>query len=208
MRRSYPYNVIAALCAAATGFAAMASTGPTQASPPKRSVEIRKDGPAPLLDYDMTKLLTDRDVLARSNRRFAAQTRSDIASEDCLSKAIYYEARSQSEDGQRAVAQVVINRVGQPGFAPSVCGVVYQGAHDERGCQFKFACDGSLFAPLELRAWALARSVALSALHGITFAPVGKATFYHSIAVHPVWSARFVLIAQIGSHVFYRRARA
>ena len=44
---------------------------------------------------------------------------------DCLTQAIYYEAGNQSEDGQRAVAQVVLNRVRHPVWPNSVCGVVY-----------------------------------------------------------------------------------
>ena len=45
----------------------------------------------------------------------------------CLATAIYYEAASESDDGQRAVAQVILNRVRHPAFPNSVCGVVYQG---------------------------------------------------------------------------------
>ena len=64
---------------------------------------------------------------------------------DCLTQAIYYEAGNQSEDGQRAVAQVVLNRVRHPAWPNSVCGVVYQGAmRPGGGCQFTFTCDGSL----------------------------------------------------------------
>src|SRR3954468_6506981 len=63
---------------------------------------------------------------------------------DCLTAAVYYEARSESEDGQRAVAQVVLNRVRHPAFPKSVCGVVYQGSNRATGCQFSFTCDGSL----------------------------------------------------------------
>ena len=64
---------------------------------------------------------------------------------DCLAQAIYYEARSESEDGQRAVAQVVLNRVRHPAWPNSVCGVVYQGPmRAGGGCQFTFTCDGSL----------------------------------------------------------------
>src|SRR6476660_5886742 len=61
----------------------------------------------------------------------------------CLTQAIYYEARNQSDDGERAVAQVVLNRVRHPAFPNTVCGVVYQGAvRPGGGCQFTFTCDG------------------------------------------------------------------
>jgi spore germination cell wall hydrolase CwlJ-like protein len=44
----------------------------------------------------------------------------------CLTAAIYYEAASEPDDGQRAVAQVVLNRMAHPAYPKSVCGVVFQ----------------------------------------------------------------------------------
>jgi spore germination cell wall hydrolase CwlJ-like protein len=63
---------------------------------------------------------------------------------DCLTAAIYYEAASEPDDGQRAVAQVVLNRVAHPAYPKTVCGVVYQGSERGTGCQFTFTCDGAL----------------------------------------------------------------
>jgi spore germination cell wall hydrolase CwlJ-like protein len=123
----------------------------------------------------------------------------------CLAEAVYYEARSESEDGQRAVAQVVLNRVRHPAYPSSVCGVVYQGPmRAGGGCQFTFTCDGSLsFAPGG-PAWLRARRIASLALSGSVFAPVGLATHYHTQQVVPVWAFRLVKSAVIGSHSFYR----
>jgi len=67
-----------------------------------------------------------------------------LRSIDCLADAIYYEAGNEPVEGQRAVAQVVLNRVRHPAYPNSVCGVVYQGAARRTGCQFSFVCDGSL----------------------------------------------------------------
>ncbi len=66
---------------------------------------------------------------------------------ECLANAIYYEAATEPLDGQRAVAQVVLNRLRHPAFPNSVCGVVYQGSERATGCQFTFTCDGSLVRP-------------------------------------------------------------
>ena len=52
---------------------------------------------------------------------------------ECLTQAVYYEARNQSDDGQRAVAQVVLNRVRHPSYPNSVCGVVFQGSESVTG---------------------------------------------------------------------------
>ncbi len=124
---------------------------------------------------------------------------------DCLAQAIYYEARSESEAGQRAVAQVVLNRVRHPAWPNSVCGVVYQGPmRAGGGCQFTFTCDGSLrFAPRG-DDWVRARRLASEALGGYVYAPVGLATFYHANYVMPAWAPRLLKTAVIGAHLFYR----
>jgi spore germination cell wall hydrolase CwlJ-like protein len=137
---------------------------------------------------------------------FRASTPLDqMRSLDCLAQAVYYEARSESEDGQRAVAQVVINRVRHPGWPNSVCGVVYQGPmRPGGGCQFTFTCDGSLAHRPEGIGWARARLIAADALAGRTFAGVGLSTHYHTHAVFPSWAPRLTKTAVIGSHNFYR----
>jgi hypothetical protein len=123
---------------------------------------------------------------------------------DCLTAAIYYEARSQSDDGQRAVAQVVLNRVRDRAFPSSVCGVVYQGSTRATGCQFSFTCDGSMAYRRNERSWDHARTIAEQALAGAVYAPVGSATFYHANYVSPWWASSMDKVATIGAHIFYR----
>jgi hypothetical protein len=137
---------------------------------------------------------------------FRAATPLDgLRSLDCLAQAVYYEARSESENGQRAVAQVVLNRVRHPAWPDSVCGVVYQGPmRAGGGCQFTFTCDGSLAYRAAGPAWDRARQIAAEALAGHTFAPVGMSTHYHTSAVFPAWAPRLTKTAVIGAHNFYR----
>jgi Cell Wall Hydrolase len=123
---------------------------------------------------------------------------------NCLTAAVYYEARSESDDGQRAVAQVVLNRVRHPAFPNSVCGVVYQGSNRSTGCQFSFTCDGSLSHSREAGAWERARRIAEQALSGFVYEPVGLATHYHTTAIHPWWASAMARAVTIGSHIFYR----
>jgi hypothetical protein len=130
--------------------------------------------------------------------------RDVAASLQCLTAAVYYEARSESFEGQRAVAQVVLNRVRHPAFPKSVCGVVYQGSKRRTGCQFSFTCDGSLGARREPAAWARARRIAGAALAGSVYGPVGHATHYHASYVQPWWAASLRRAVSVGSHVFYR----
>ena len=122
----------------------------------------------------------------------------------CLASAIYYEAATEPDDGQRAVAQVVLNRVRHPAWPHSVCGVVYQGS-SAPGCQFSFACDGAMARAPMLSAWIRARRAAENALAGEVYAPVGSATFYHTLRVAPAWRLRMVPVAIVGAHIFYRQ---
>ncbi|GHC92295.1 cell wall hydrolase [Novosphingobium pokkalii] len=123
----------------------------------------------------------------------------------CLTTAIYYEAASEPDAGQRAVAQVVLNRVAHPAFPKTVCGVVFQGS-ERPGCQFSFACDGAMARRPVQQFWDRARRVAADALAGNVFAPVGLATHYHTSAVHPLWADKLAFIGTIGAHRFYRWA--
>jgi hypothetical protein len=124
--------------------------------------------------------------------------------EQCLTAAVYYEAASEPDGGQRAVAQVVLNRVAHSSYPNTVCGVVYQGSERSTGCQFSFTCDGSLARIPSRFFWERAASVARAALAGYVYAPVGLATHYHTFAVHPYWSPKLVNVANIGAHRFFR----
>ena len=125
---------------------------------------------------------------------------------DCLASAIYYEAGNETLDGQRAVAQVVLNRVRHPAFPKTVCGVVYQGQERSTGCQFSFTCDGAMARIPSVESWKRVQQVARSALTGSVYKPVGHATHYHTDWVVPVWSASLEKIRAEGTHLFFRWA--
>jgi hypothetical protein len=121
----------------------------------------------------------------------------------CLAQAVYFEARSESEAGQEAVAQVVLNRTHLAQYAPSVCGVVYQGAERTSGCQFTFVCDGSPRAPDDTDAWGRAVEVAKRALAGFVYKPMLGATHYHAAWMTPYWAPSLTRIRRIGGQIFY-----
>lgn len=122
----------------------------------------------------------------------------------CLATAIYYEAALESELGQRAVAQVVLNRVRDPNYPKSVCGVVYEGWERTTGCQFSFTCDGALLRGRIPLLYARAEDYARDALNGRVVKEVGTATHYHADYVSPYWGPTLVKIGQVGTHIFYR----
>ncbi len=184
--------------------------------------EVRSNGKnllATIFDEDATALLEvgttaqDRNglipFLAESPStlpRFAAIRRDDPqfgVAHRCLSQAIYYEAATEPLVGQRAVAQVVLNRVRHPAYPASVCGVVYEG-WDRPVCQFSFVCDGSLARTPNRALWQRSEELAEAALSGHVEQSVGSATHYHADYVLPRWAYTLGKIKQIGAHIFYR----
>jgi spore germination cell wall hydrolase CwlJ-like protein len=122
----------------------------------------------------------------------------------CLTQAVYFESALEPDEGQAAVAQVVLNRVRDPNYAKTVCGVVFEGAERITGCQFSFTCDGSLSQAPVAWAWERARKVAEKALNGEVAQQVGTATHYHANYVDPWWAPSVAKVNQIGVHIFYR----
>ncbi|MCW3847722.1 cell wall hydrolase [Sphingomonas sp. LB-2] len=152
---------------------------------------------------------TEPNIAARAFHLTGAET-TQTRAVDCLAAAVYYEAGDDS-DGERAVAQVILNRTRHPAFPKTVCGVVFQGSERSTGCQFTFTCDGSMLRRLpSAEAWTRARAVARMALTGSVDKRVGLATHYHTDWVVPYWSASLEKISAIrgsyGTHLFFRWA--
>lgn len=122
----------------------------------------------------------------------------------CLTAALYYEAASETDDGMRGVAQVILNRARHPSFPGSICGVVFQGSQRAIVCQFTFSCDGSMARAPQRSGWTRASRIAAEALGGRVFAPVGLATHYHTQAVWPSWGRSLAMTNVIGAHIFHR----
>ena len=122
---------------------------------------------------------------------------------DCLALAGMAEAGGGDSD-QRAVMQVILNRVRHPAFAKTVCGVVFEGSQRPTGCQFSFTCDGSLARRYSDAAWRAARARADEMLAGAIDATVGNATHFHANYVYPWWSDKLDKVAQVGPHIFFR----
>jgi spore germination cell wall hydrolase CwlJ-like protein len=123
----------------------------------------------------------------------------------CLAEAVYFEARSEPEEGQAAVAQVVLNRVRSGLYPGSICGVVYQNRHRHLACQFTFACEGKSLRISDRDSWASAKRVAESVLEGRTYLEdVGSSTHYHADYVRPRWARKLKKMDVIGRHIFYK----
>lgn len=131
----------------------------------------------------------------------------------CLTQAIYHEARGEPEDGQWAVAQVILNRVEHPKYPDSICGVVFQNSHRMHGCQFSFACDGKSDNGgkgnrIVRESWVKAGLIANTAFKRFQQrdpldALPTTALFYHAARVSPSWATSYQPVKKIGAHIFY-----
>ena len=194
------------------------------AAPVESAVVLRGTDGAPLPIFQITtgenSLIVDRgdDAKARNARiplssaslsamsgftAISAGSAQHANALRCMTQAVYYEAANEPDAGQRAVAQVVLNRVRHPAYPTSVCGVVYQG-WDRPVCQFSFVCDGALRRTPMAGLWQRAERVAKAALAGHVEQSVGTATHYHADYVVPRWAYTLGKVRQIGAHIFYR----
>ena len=217
--RAHPRQAVAvcllagASAAALAGLGYFAVSGPGRAPDGVSAVPVPLE-PPPLVFRDLPPERAEQANLAipfSTERNFAAKPfvaaaddATDARALECLATAVYFEAASEPVEGQRAVAQVVLNRVRHPAFPASVCEVVYQGSTRATGCQFSFTCDGSLRRRPVPALWNQAWRVAQAALAGQVDPKVGLATHYHANYVLPYWATSLEKNAQVGLHIFYR----
>jgi hypothetical protein len=176
---------------------------PGAAPPTVAPVALMPLAPADAVAANGEQPFVTGSIPAAAPFRFTGDAVNAARATDCLAAAVLYEAGDDPE-GQRAVAQVVLNRARHPAFPSSVCGVVFQGSERRTGCQFTFTCDGALARRYSDGAWQRARGIAIDALNGAVYRPVGLATHYHTNWVRPYWSPSLDKLAQVGTHLFFR----
>lgn len=124
----------------------------------------------------------------------------------CLSEALYFEARGETVKGQFAVAEVIMNRVKSSRFPGTLCGVINQGTGRKYQCQFTYTCDGYKDVIREHQAFERVSKVARAIIDGAKGSGnlTEGATHYHTTAVRPAWARIYKKTARIGVHLFYR----
>lgn len=155
-----------------------------------------------------TEVAATRPVLIRYEAGWVSAQEpavADASELQCLSEALYFEARGETLKGQFAVAEVILNRVDSPSYPRTVCGVVNQGSSG-KGCQFSYACDGKPEVITEARAFERAEKIAAIMLSGAPRGLTMGATHFHTAQVRPGWAHRLPRTATIGAHLFYRQA--
>ncbi len=129
----------------------------------------------------------------------------------CLAEAVYFEARGEPVEGQKAVARVVLNRVDSAFYPDTICDVVYQNDHMKNACQFSFACDDIPKRVKEFDAFKKAQIIATKIFECDQACrerehPVGRSTHYHADFVHPRWANKLERTGKVGRHIFYYTA--
>jgi spore germination cell wall hydrolase CwlJ-like protein len=136
-------------------------------------------------------------AMAAHNHQVKAE-HAEQAERNCMTQALYYEARGEGERGQEAVAEVILRRTKSGNYPNTVCGVVRE-PH-----QFSFLTDGSMSHKVDRQAWEASYDLAVRILSGkLVTSFTKRATHYHQIDVQPEWSKVFVVTARIGNHLFY-----
>src|SRR3954449_8584783 len=210
--RAYPretiglgiFSVIAAAAIAGSAHSTTDAADAQIAPPAPPPMLIRQLAPAQALQVNEQIPVAQGPNPAATPFVFKGDAAGRKQALECLASAVYYEAGSQDDDGERAVAQVILNRVRHPAFPATVCGVVYQGSTRSTGCQFTFTCDGSMYRQPSADGWKRAYRIAEAALSGSVYAPVGYATHYRANYVVPYWASTLAKNAVVGAHIFYR----
>lgn len=157
---------------------------------------------------DIERLLSEPKTELTKRLAPEALARMPVASGgkswSCLTEALYFEARGESTKGMAGVAEVILNRVDDPRYPNTVCGVVNQGTGEKFRCQFTYTCDGRPETIGDRAAYAKVGKIARIMLDGAPRALTSGATHYHTKSVNPRWSRVFPRTTTIGYHHFYR----
>jgi spore germination cell wall hydrolase CwlJ-like protein len=126
----------------------------------------------------------------------AGNTTKDIA---CLATNIYFEARNQSYEGQKAVAFVTLNRVHSSQYPNNVCEVVWQPK------QFSWTIDGKSNKPKDIASFKIATALAIQVYNKYNQVndPTKGALMFHANYVRPYWRQDYKISTIIGDHIFY-----
>lgn len=117
----------------------------------------------------------------------------------CMAKNIYFEARNESVHGQIAIALVTLQRVKDPRYPNTVCGVVYDNK------QFSWYWDG---LSDRIRNYTSYEEIVLLASHMLdTDTAMADFTYgsthYHADYVDPYWNEYMVYRTTVDTHLFY-----
>jgi spore germination cell wall hydrolase CwlJ-like protein len=137
---------------------------------------------------------------------------SSVRQQHCLAKAIYFEARNQSQEGKVGVATVVLNRLKWWKKYNDTCDVVFDGCNFSWVCQLKVPRKPFDTTGIEEdQAWQETLELARTTM--IQYNKKGfkdvthGATYFHGITIEPPYwvGTEIIRSVRIDDHIFYKR---
>ena len=130
----------------------------------------------------------------------------------CLAMNLYHETRGETLAGNIAVGYVTMNRVADPRYPDTVCGVVHQAKYHgwdlvnpiKNRCQFSWYCDGLSDNPQDGKAMLESVLIAQHIIAGTVTDISEGATHYHATYVNPYWADDMTVVLEVGQHIFYK----
>ena len=163
-----------------------------------------------------TEDIVDRIEQSKQDLKLKQELIAQLEREDvwmkqisCLARNVYYEARGESLEGQKAVALVTLNRVENSMFPDTICGVVNERktVKGRTKCQFSWRCESHTNPRKAVRQSHESYQAALTAIleyETLTTTLVTKDTlFFHAKHVRPFWRKVKQRLTRIDNHIFY-----
>jgi N-acetylmuramoyl-L-alanine amidase len=126
---------------------------------------------------------------------------------DCMTEAIWYEARGEGTQGMQAVAGVILNRTKSKRYPDSVCAVVHQPK------QFSYRNHAAPAQPIrivynqsEAEVYTQASEVAMQALTGRLEQLFDDSVMWYARQdISNYWTKKKAAVMQVGQHIFYSK---
>jgi spore germination cell wall hydrolase CwlJ-like protein len=143
----------------------------------------------------MTLVATSLGGCSFLGMNFAFNQMSD---KECLMRAMYFESNRSSADGMLAVGTVVMNRLHDPRYPKSVCGVV--------GQKNQFA-QGVLTKPMTDSGAVLAAQMSDQVLRGARHPGVRNAQHFHTAGLRFPYNNMYYVLEAGGNEFYEKRSR-
>ena len=149
------------------------------------------------------------DVPVKSREHSGVVTQSQETELLCIKSALWYEARSEPEEGIRAVMSVIYNRKNSKHYPDTFCGVILQDKQFSAFNEDKSLATKRLkpVREADIAAYTKVVGIAQEALLG-TFKPVLDPSVMHyaHFRVKNHWTKKYKKVKVAGKHVFYKES--
>ena len=122
---------------------------------------------------------------------------AQLSEKECMMRAMYFESNRSSAEGMLAVGTVVMNRVNDPRYPKSVCGVVGQKNQFAQGVLTRKMTDSGAV---------LASQVADQVLRGARHPGVQNAQHFHTAGLRFPYNNMYYVL-EAGGNEFYEKRR-